>query len=309
VSSLGIGSNHYGALSSITVTLQPNWELEYPTQIAICCVNGFKVPNPEDGEKIAVFDQDGLLFENAGTFVESTGVVTLAVGEGMIVPCNKTSILSFRLRNFRDRTSLDLPGNLTASGPLGFFNSPLATPAAPAVAVPAGFYWAYKDAADTSAAYGTMNRITVTIQPSQELFYPTRITIGNLLGSTTPTNQNNGLSLKGTGAFRFSKGEWVNDLNSCGSLNQLDCVDASARLVLHILEWVPSSAPTVVSFDLRNKPFFVEGRTPSISVSGFVCNTTNSTNLDRPDCAIDGSSQSMHGQPILEASSPQVSPD
>jgi len=304
VSSLGIGSNHYGALSSITVTLQPNWELEYPTQIAICCVNGFKVPNPEDGEKIAVFDQDGLLFENAGTFVESTGVVTLAVGEGMIVPCNKTSILSFRLRNFRDRTSLDLPGNLTASGPLGFFNSPLATPAAPAVAVPAGFYWAYKDAADTSAAYGTMNRITVTIQPSQELFYPTRITIGNLLGSTTPTNQNNGLSLKGTGAFRFSKGEWVNDLNSCGSLNQLDCVDASARLVLHILEWVPSSAPTVVSFDLRNKPFFVQGRTPSISVSGFVCNTTNSTNLDRPECAIDGSSQSMHGQPILEASSP-----
>ena len=306
VSSLGIGSNHYGALSSITVTLQPNWELDYPTEITVCCFKDFKVPNPEDGEKIAVFDEDGPLFGYTGTFVNATGVVTLAVAEGMTVSCNNPSTVSFKLRNFRDRTSLDLPGNLSATGPLGFFNSPLSRPVPPVAPTPVGFYWHDKDAGDTSAAYGTMNRITVTIRPSQELFYPTRITIGNLLGSTTPTNQDPGLTLMGPGASRLSKGEWVNDLDSCSTLNQLDCIDANARLVLHIgfREWVPSSATTIVSFDLRNKPFFVEGRVPSISVSGFVCNTTNSTKSTQPECAIDDSSQSMHSQPILEASSP-----
>ena len=72
-----------------------------------------------------------------------------------------------------------------------------------------------------------------------------------------------------TTAFRFGKGEWINDLDSCSSLNQVDCVDADARLVLHVdaTSWIPQTEPTVVSFYLRNKPFFVEGRVPTISIS------------------------------------------
>lgn len=126
-----------------------------------------------------------------------------------------------------------------------------------------------KLAADTSAAYGTLNKITVTIQPSHELFYPSRVTIGNLLGSTTSTSRDAGLELSGAGAFRFGKGEWVNDLDSCSTLNRVDCVDADARMVLHVenTSWIPQNEPTVVSFYLRNKPFFVEGRVPTISIS------------------------------------------
>ena len=101
----------------------------------------------------------------------------LRIAEDMTLPCSKPSVISFQLRNFRDRTSLDLPGNLTAMGPLGFFGASLAADPPGPAASPAGFRWLYKHAADTSAAFGTLNLITVTMQPSQELFAPARITI------------------------------------------------------------------------------------------------------------------------------------
>ena len=143
-SSLGVGSNAYGALTSISVTLQPNWELDYPTEITVTGFqgSGFRVPNIEDGENIAVFNEGGQYFGYKGTFNESAGSVVLRVSPGMIVPCSKPSVVSFKLRNFADRTSLHLPRNLTASGPMGFFSSPLTTTpvSAPAASLP-GFHW------------------------------------------------------------------------------------------------------------------------------------------------------------------------
>ena len=150
VSSLGLGSNHYGALSSITVTMQPNWELEYPTEITVCCVEGFQVPDPDGGEKIAVFNEDAQIFDYEGTFDETTGRVMLRIAEDMTLPCSKPSVISFQLRNFRDRTSLDLPGNLTAMGPLGFFGASLAADPPGPAASPAGFRWLYRSEEHTS---------------------------------------------------------------------------------------------------------------------------------------------------------------
>ena len=282
LSALGIGESHYGAVTTITITLQPNWELDHPTQITICCLNGFEVPDVQDGGKIAVFNADARYFAYQGLYLN--GSITLQVAAGMMVPCNTTSIFSVKLRNFRNRDDLGLPTNLTAMGPLGFFTSKLDTSAA-TMSEPKSFFWKHAHATDNSEAYGTLNMITVTIQPSQELYAPVQITIGNLLGSSSPTNRDPGFSptaahpwqliqngvvnTDGSNSFRFSKAEWVNDLDRCSSPNQLDCVDADARLILHInpTEFVPATEATVVSFYLRNKPFFVEGRVPTISTT------------------------------------------
>jgi len=145
VSSLGWGSNVYGALTSISVTLQPNWELDYPTHITVSGFegSGLRVPNVEDGDEIAVFDEGGQYFGYKGTFNETAGLVVLQVAEGMVVPCSKPSVVSFKLRNLRDRTSLYLPSNLTASGPMGFFSSPLVAqaPGPAPTPPPTGFHW------------------------------------------------------------------------------------------------------------------------------------------------------------------------
>lgn len=271
VAAVTFGSSDRGVLTSITLSIQANWELESPTVIRACCFHGYT--SPFDTARISVFNQGGSIFGNAGTYDLVSGAVSMTIAEGHILPCSRATNVSFTLRN-PNSTVIGQPVNLTSfAGPLRDFSVRTSGPVHVVTGEPdidSGF-WVTKKITDTSRAMNGLNLLTIRLRPTFELFVGSNITIGGLVGSSTPSRQDFALE---TGGEIFHA-EWINERDACSEPSGLDCIDEDARVVLSVRDdapFLPSDRETAVAFLLKNKAYHQSAVQPTIALA--VANNT-----------------------------------
>lgn len=274
VSSIGYQELAYGALTTITVTFQPNWALDDPNFIAICCFANTSSPNGVGGV-VAIHGSDAAIFGYVGQLNEGTGEMVLTVALGQVVPCDRPTSVRFTL--FNNLAEFTPPTVILSAygGALGSFSAPIpgssvnaSSSSGNSSTAVSGFL--FGEISSNSRAFGARNRITVVLRPQVgvDILPGSYITIGGLYGSTTPSAT---LPLSGpdAGLFEGMTGMWTNLQDTCTDSRQLDCQDSNSQLIVRVdpLTHLAGGEETMFFFYLDNKPYYQPAIVPVISSS------------------------------------------
>lgn len=261
VRKVGYGSAVRGAITSISVTMMPNWELVQGTKIDLCCFANMSLPTLGGSPQIALNGPDGAIFGSVATFNETSGLVSMTVQEGLSIPCSSPSMVVFSLRNSMYE-SVTLPPIISAMGsdhaPGSVMIAPYEMDAQVHANLGAGAgYVKIKAIADTSDAFGGGNLITATLQFNVQLFAGDTITISGLAGASDSPGLRHGAF---TGRFNQS---WDLGFGLCSDSFFSDC-SLTGTLVLTYKDTSPlqDSEVVVVGFILNNSPYRQEPVTP-----------------------------------------------